>query len=183
MTDQFTYVSVLLSIVIALALTHLLAGIATILRARVEKYSFVHIAWIAILLFSCVDYWFSIWGLRASEQWSLIYVSYLLALATMLFVSCQLIMPDLRAGESIDLVAFNQTNRQKYLAAYFCYIALAVIANLTIAGFAAAVLINVVTLVLIAAAWQSTNPRVQALIVGLMVILYAYYALTFVSSL
>jgi hypothetical protein len=69
MTDQFTYVSVLLSIVVALALTHLPAGIATLLRVHVTRFSLVHMAWVGILLFACVDYWFSIWGLREAEAW------------------------------------------------------------------------------------------------------------------
>ena len=41
MTDQFIYVSVLFAIVIALALTQLLAGIATLLRVRVTRVSFI----------------------------------------------------------------------------------------------------------------------------------------------
>ena len=51
MTDQFIYVSVLFSIVIALALTHLLAGIAALLRVRVTRFSFVHMAWMGVFLF------------------------------------------------------------------------------------------------------------------------------------
>ena len=55
MTDQFIYVSVLLSIVIALALTQLLEGIATLLRVRVTRFSFVYMGWVGVLLFACVD--------------------------------------------------------------------------------------------------------------------------------
>src|SRR5687768_4307664 len=129
MTDQFVYVSVLFSIVIALALTQLLAGIATILRVRVTRFSFVYMAWVGVLLFACVDLWFTLWGLRESEAWSLIYVLYLLVLATVLYVACHLIVPDLRDGDSIDLVAFNETRRRKYLAALGLVVALAMVGN------------------------------------------------------
>lgn len=183
MTDEFTYVSVLLAIVVALALTHLLAGIASLFRVRVTRCSFVYLAWVAVLLFSCVDYWFSIWGLREVEDWSLGYVVYLLVLATLLYVSCQLIIPDLRDGASIDLAAFNETGRRRYLAAFFLYNALATIANLTISGFATAVMINAASVTLIAIAWVWRAARVQVAVVAAIVVLFAYYAVTYIPSL
>ena len=161
MTDRFEYVSVLLSMVVALAVTHLLAGIAAIIRAKVTRYSFVHLTWVGVLLFSCVDFWLSMWGLRSTEVWSLAYILYLLVLSTLLYLSCYLVMPVVRAGDSIDLVAFNETNRQRYLGTYLIYCALAAVANLTVAGFADALVFNVLAVTLVGSAWVRRNARVQ----------------------
>jgi len=182
-TDQFQYVSVLLSMVVALAVTHLLAGIAAIIRAKVTRYSFVHLVWVGVLLLSCVDFWLSMWGLRSREVWSLSYILYWLVLSTVLYLSCYLVMPAARDGDSIDLVEFNETNRRRYLGTYFMYCALSVLANLTITGFADALINNVLAVALIGCAWVSRDVRVQVAVAVAMVAEFAYYAVRFIPSL
>ena len=183
MTDQFVYVSVLFSIVIALALTQLLAGIAALLRSARYALLLRYIAWVGVLLFACVDLWFSLWGLRESEEWSLIYVLYLLVLATVLYVACQLIVPDLRDGDSIDLVAFNESRRRKYLAALGLDVALATVQNLTTPGLATANVFNVALVALIGIAWLWRDTRVQMAVVAVFIGLYTYYAATYIPQL
>ncbi|MCX7357651.1 MAG: hypothetical protein NT015_05860 [Alphaproteobacteria bacterium] len=56
--STFEYVSVIFSVVVSLAFTHLLAGIVRLIHARGVKFSFVHAGWIALLVFWCIDYWF-----------------------------------------------------------------------------------------------------------------------------
>jgi hypothetical protein len=183
MTDRFTYVSAFLSIVVALALAQLLGGVANILRAKVVRWSATYLAWLAIMLFGCVDYWFSLWGLRAEEHWSLAYVGFLLVLATLLYLNALLFVPEVRDGEPLDLVEFADRNRRRYLAAFFAYIVLGTITNLTISGLAGAVWINFATLALVAIAWLFADRRVQAAVAAALVALFAYYAATFIPAL
>ena len=51
----FELVVIVLSVVISLAFTHLLTGIAQLIRARKVKFSIIHAAWIGQMLFTCVD--------------------------------------------------------------------------------------------------------------------------------
>ena len=184
MTDQFTYISAFLSIVVALALAHLLAGIAGILRARVVAKSWVLPIWIGLYLFGCVDYWFSLWGLRATTHWSLGYTLYLLVLATLLYIGCHLVVPSVREeDEVLDLAAFDAGHRRRYLAAFGLYIAVATVANLTIDGFFNAVWINLATVVLTAIAWWRREAAAQWVVALAMVALITYYALTFIPAL
>ena len=88
-----------------------------------------------VFLFACVDMWFSLWGLRESESCSLIFLSYYLVLITLLYVACQLIVPQLRDGDSIDLVAFNESRWRKYLATFGLLVALAMVLNFMTPGF------------------------------------------------
>jgi hypothetical protein len=151
--------------------------------SRVTRFSFVHMAWVGVLLFACVDLWFSLWGLREREAWSLIYVLYLLVLATVLYVACQLIVPDLRDGDSIDLVAFNETRRRKYLAALGLDVALAMVQNFTTPGLATANVFNVALVALIGIAWLWRDTRVQIAVVAVFIAIYTYYAATYIPKL
>lgn len=183
MTDQFTYVSAFLSIVVALALTHLLAGIAAMLRAHVVRPSWRYAAWVGIFMFACVDYWFSIWGLRTQTEWSLGFVLYLLVLATLLYISVHLVVPHVSEGAELDLSAFDDAHRRKYLAAFAAYIAIATIANLSISGFESAVWINMVTLGLLSCAWLWPHPRLQAAVTLAILALFGFYAFTYIPAL
>ena len=60
----FEFVSVLLSLVVSLALAHVLTGMARMLVAKGMKFSFVLFGWMAVALFDCVDLWFSLWAAR-----------------------------------------------------------------------------------------------------------------------
>jgi hypothetical protein len=184
MTDQFTYVSAFLSIVVALALTHLLAGVAAILKARVQRASWRLATWIALYLFGCVDYWFSLWGLRTTSDWSLGYVFYLLLLATLLYIGCHLVVPRVHdEDEVVDLAAFEADHRRRYLAAFGAYIAIATIANLTIDGFATAVWLNLAMVALVAVAWPSRDARVHSAATLAMVACVVYYAIRYIPAL
>jgi hypothetical protein len=111
-----------------------------------------------------------------------VFVLYLLVLATLLYVSCQLIMPDL-GGASIDLVAFWETGRRKYLATYGLYVALAMVVNFLTPGFATANIINVAMVALIGCAWLWRDTRVQIAVVAMIYALFIYYAATYIPQL
>jgi hypothetical protein len=183
MTVQFTYVSAFLSIVVALALTHLLGGIAAILRDGVARHSPVYYTWVAILVFSCVDFWFSLWGLRTTTAWPLPFVLFLLFSSTLLYLSCHLVVPGESAPAPFDARAFHDRHRRRYIGAFFLYMLSGTVANLMIAGFAGALAMNAVTLVLLALAWWRREAAVQAgVALGLLAVL-GFYAANFIPAL
>jgi hypothetical protein len=87
----FEYVSVLLSMVVSLALAHLLIGITRIIKAGVSRWSIPMLGWIGFMIFLCIDYWFSVWAARNDPVWSLGFVCFLLVLGAVLFVGCWMI--------------------------------------------------------------------------------------------
>src|SRR5512137_904719 len=99
----FEYVSVLLSVVVSLALAHLLIGITKIIKAGVSRWSIPLIGWIGVMIFLCIDYWFSIWAARNDPVWSLGFVCFLLVLGAVLFVGCWMIVPEFDGKEPVDL--------------------------------------------------------------------------------
>lgn len=178
----FDYVSVLLSIVVSLAFTHLLVGVARIIRADKGRLSLIQIGWIGILLFSCVDYWFSIWQLHTSQTWTLGFVIFLLLLATALYLTCWLLIPE-RFEDGIDLVEFDTTNRRKYLGGFIIYMSLGTVANLDIAHFQGAIAISSGLALLAAIAWLFKEPRLQYAVLVAMYALIVYYSLHFIPQL
>jgi hypothetical protein len=180
----FDYVSVILSVVISLAFTHVLTGIVRLIQARDVKVSLVWAGWIGLMLFWCVDYWFSTWQLHKADVWTLGFVGFLLLMATALYIACGLAMPS-EAGhdERIDLQAFHNTNRRRYLAALFGYHGLAIFGNLSIAPLESAALVSVAELAIIAAAWTWNDNRIQAAAVIAMWAVNIWYAWNFIPQL
>ncbi|ANP47448.1 hypothetical protein [Candidatus Viadribacter manganicus] len=181
----FEYVSVLLSIVVSLAFTHLLAGAVRLIQARGVKFSVAYAGWFWLLLFWCIDYWFSVWHLRdANMVWSLGFVAFLLLMATVLYVACGLATPgDHQSSQDADLNAFHNANRRKFLAALFVYQVLSIFGNLAIGPLQAAAWVNIGQLTLIGAAWLWGGSRTQIVAVALMWLLTGWYAYTFIPAL
>lgn len=69
--DHFEYISVAVSILIALALTELIGGWARMLRARSRvPTSGLHRAWMAIVFVVLVQFWWVFWEYSAASEWT-----------------------------------------------------------------------------------------------------------------
>lgn len=179
----FEFVSVLLSIVVAMAFTHLLAGIARLISARGVKFSLIWAGWIGALLFSCVDYWFSLWEARATQVWSLGYVTFWLVLATLLYLTAWLAVPEFDAREGIDLAEFHDRNRRKYLAALAAFLVVGNLLNLTIESFRSEVPVSPAFFAVLGVAWLWRDRRVQLGALAAYYGLLTWYALNYIPEL
>jgi hypothetical protein len=181
----FEYVSVLLSVVISLALAHLLIGITKIVKAGVSRWSIPLMGRIGIMAFLCIDYWFSIWTVRDLPVWSLGFVSFLLLLGAVLFVSCWMIVPEIDGNDPVDLAAHYAALRRKFLIGVLLYTVLAQLANLMLEGFESTTvkLIGTMQAAFIITAWTFQSSRVQLGVVAAMYVLMTWYALNFIPDL
>jgi hypothetical protein len=102
--DAFSYLSVLLSIILGLAITHLLQGIGGIIQARQRVRIFwPSIAWAALLILVSVQSWWAMFGLRTHTEWSF-FPFLLVVLQTInLYLTSALVLPEIGPGEMIDL--------------------------------------------------------------------------------
>ena len=107
----------LLSIIISLALAHLLSGIAHIIENGAKRFSLLLAQWIAWCFFLCVDYWFTIWHARDNTAWTFGYVSLLLLQAALIYIVARLVVPAPRNDEPIDLSDFFDRHRRKFMGA------------------------------------------------------------------
>ncbi|MDR3388852.1 MAG: hypothetical protein P4L92_17535 [Rudaea sp.] len=101
--DEFSYLSVLLSIIIGLAITQILQGLRGILlaRSRVRMYWPV-LAWAALLLILAVQTWWTMFGLRDVHVWTFPKFSVVLAQTIVLYMLTAIVLPDF-GGENVDL--------------------------------------------------------------------------------
>jgi hypothetical protein len=69
--DEFSYLSVLLSVILGLAVTQILKGFRGLLlsRARVQLYWPV-IVWAVLVLLVCFQNWWSMFGMRTRHDWT-----------------------------------------------------------------------------------------------------------------
>lgn len=181
----FEYISVLLSIVISLALAHLLSAIAQMIDRGIGRFSIPLAQWIAFCLFLCVDYWFTIWRVHDQTVWTLAYVSLLLAQAALIYVASWLIVPSTFADEPIDLKAFFDRNRRKFMSIILILALVNEVTNLTLPGFGSLHigLLILAWIVLLSVGIISKSERVQLAVAAANVALTAHYAVTFIPAL
>lgn len=137
-----------------------------------------------MLLFWCVDYWFSTWQLRDADVWTLGFVVFLLVMATVLYIACGLAVPaEADLVDGADLAAFHDANRRRFLGALFVYQVLSIFGNLAIAGMQSAVLVNLGQIAIVGVAWVWPNRPVQYGAIVAMVLLTGWYALEYIPAL
>ena len=104
--DAFEYLSVLISIVLGLALTRLLAEAARLIqvRRRVRVYWPV-LVWMFSLLLILVQSWWALFDFRDHQGWTLLQFALILAHPTLLYLLCVLLLPDAGTDGEIDLRA------------------------------------------------------------------------------
>ncbi len=181
--NTFDFVSVLLSIVVSLAFTHLLAGVARLIAAEGVKFSLTWAGWVGVLLFSCVDYWFSLWQARKTHVWTLGLVALWLLLAAALYLTVRLAVPEFDVDDGKDLVAFNARNRRKYLAAFAVTNVVGALVNLTVEAFRTVVPTLAIYLMIGAVAWIWPGRRAQFAALAAQYAMTIWYALNYIPQL
>lgn len=110
--DQFEYLSVLISIIVGLGLSHLLSSAARLiqLRHRARLYG-PTLSWMGSLLLAQIQIWWVAFDRRADVEWN--FFSFLLYLLIPIgaYVLSYLVVPDLEGGEVVDLRASYHANR------------------------------------------------------------------------
>ena len=109
--NEFSYLSVLLSIILGLAITQVLKGFGGILlfRARVRMY-WPPIAWAWILLIVDVQTWWAMFGLRNVHAWTFLAFSLVLLHTVLIYMLAALVLPDFSGDRTVDLRAHYDAN-------------------------------------------------------------------------
>jgi hypothetical protein len=121
--DEFSYLSVLLSVILGLAITQILTGFRGLVlsRAQVRLYWPV-VAWAFLWLLACVQSWWAMFGMRLRHGWTFAEFAVVLLQTVLTYMVAGLIFPDLFGTEPIDLRASFYAHRR-----WFFLLALGVI--------------------------------------------------------
>ncbi len=104
--DAFSYLSVLLSIIIGLAITQLLQGFGRIIQAR-ERVSFFWppLALAGLFVVVSIQSWWAMFGLRDHTDWNFFSFLVVVAQTIVLYLTTAVILPEIPPGERVDLRA------------------------------------------------------------------------------
>lgn len=102
--EAFSYLSVLLSIILGLAIAQVLQGYRAILLARGRvRHSAPVLIWSGLLLLFATQAWWASFALRDRTQWDFLSFSIILLQLGLLYMLTALIFPDVRDDGRTDL--------------------------------------------------------------------------------
>jgi hypothetical protein len=132
--DSFSYLSVLLSIVIGLAITQVLQGLRVLMLSRETARLFTpSLIWTALVLLIATQMWWSSFGLRDHEEWTFGLYGLILLQVGLFYLASGLVLPDLRP-ENIDLEADYFRNRRWFFGLLAGAAVVSVLKDVTLEG-------------------------------------------------
>jgi len=133
--DAFSYLSVLISIVVGLALAHLLAGFAAMARARARiAVYWPLVAQMALLFLLQVQMWWAFFGLHGVARWSFPEFLVVLMQAVLVYLATAILVPDVRDGGRTDLKECYYREARWYFAALMLVVLDSLAKNLVLTG-------------------------------------------------
>lgn len=119
--SAFEYVSVMVGVVLALAVSHVLNFIASLIAnpERVKGY-WLHYVWTALILAMNLHAWLLLWTFHGQTEFDVTQLSSLLLLAAMVFIVARVLVPELIPDQRLDL----RTHYLKIRVAFFSTLSL-----------------------------------------------------------
>ncbi|MBA3831116.1 MAG: hypothetical protein H0X34_04320 [Chthoniobacterales bacterium] len=151
--DAFSYLSVLLSIILGLAITQLLQGLGRIIQARnrIEMF-WPPIVWAALFILVIVQTWWSLFGLRTRENWSFFPFLVVVLQTINLYLTTALILPEIPAGIRVDLRKHYFAEARWFFSLTIVAVALSLGKDLVLNGSLPAFANTVIQLIFVGAA-------------------------------
>ena len=117
---MFEHVTILLSFVFALALTHLLSSATELLIAgKRVRFSGLYALWVLTTVLVLLANWMALWGLVALKRWTVAEVVIQFASAVVQYFTCSTFrVSEVRGDETIDLPALFQQRRPLIFGAF-----------------------------------------------------------------
>lgn len=119
MMDAFSYLSVLLSIILGLAITQVLQGYRAVLLARGRvRLSWPVFIWSLLILLFAAQAWWASFGLRERTHWDFLSFAVILLQMILLYMLAALVFPDVEKSGTVDLIEHSN----KYRMAFFGFL-------------------------------------------------------------
>jgi len=118
--SAFEYLSVLISIILALGMTRVLAGVGEMLQARSRhRLYWVHLFWIGNLFLYLVVAWWIFYRWRNQQPWTFFLFVFVLISPTILYLASLLLFPrQTDLDESIDYKTHYYANHRAFFALF-----------------------------------------------------------------
>lgn len=104
--DAFSYLSVLLAVIIGLAITQVLQGYRALALARQKvRWYAPPLVWSVLILLLVTQHWWASFGLADRREWSFAQFGATMMETALLYMMAALVLPDVGANEETDLKA------------------------------------------------------------------------------
>jgi hypothetical protein len=118
----FEFVTVMISMILALSLGHLLEGISYLIRVRDRvRWDPSHSLWLAFLILTLVNHWWSLWDMH-DLAWNYASFLYILIAPVVLSFAASFLAPDRPESGPIDLSTHFSRMRQPFAVALSIYV-------------------------------------------------------------
>ncbi|MBA3896589.1 MAG: hypothetical protein H0X36_05545 [Sphingomonadaceae bacterium] len=135
MIDAFSYLSVLLSIIVGLAITQVLQGYRALILARDRvKLAAVPLIWSVLLLFFAVQGWWASFGLRDQAEWSFAGFTVLLTQMILLYMMAAVVLPDVPDEIGIDLATHHDRHRRAFFGFLIALLGVSIAKDVVLSG-------------------------------------------------
>lgn len=133
--DAFSYLSVLISIVLGLAITQILQGYRSVLiaRRRVHFYG-PTLIWGGVLLLLVTQSWWAMFGMREHERWTFLEFAIVLIQTILTYMLAALVMPDIGSEERVDLRAHYLEQASWFFGFGIVLLVVSVLKDLALSG-------------------------------------------------
>jgi hypothetical protein len=123
--DSFSYLSVILSIVLGLAITQVLLGFRSLIltRAKVKLYA-TTLIWAFIALIVPIQAWWADFAMRKHANWTFLALLVVMLQAISIYMTAALVLPDISVEKFIDLREHFFAHRSWFFGASFASTAL-----------------------------------------------------------
>ncbi|MCW3797808.1 hypothetical protein OMW55_08330 [Sphingomonas sp. BN140010] len=112
--DAFSYLSVLLSIILGLAIQQVLQGYrALILSRRTIRFYPLPLIWSVLILLMVTQHWWASFSLARRTDWSFAAFATTLVLTGFIYMLAAIVLPDVRADEPLDLKGIITARRRR----------------------------------------------------------------------
>lgn len=118
----FEFVTVMISMILALSLGQLLSGISFLLKTERAIHRYLpHSLWLACIGVTVINHWWSLWDFR-DLAWDYAAFIYILVAPTLVSVAVGLIAPDQSGSGPIDLQTQFARVRRTFAAVFSIYV-------------------------------------------------------------
>src|SRR5712691_4967626 len=122
--DPFSYLSVLISIILALGMTRVLAGVGEMLQARSRRHIYcVQVVWSVNIFIYLVVAWWIFYRWRNQQPWTFFLFVFVLISPTILFLASLLLFPSESAlNEFVDYKKHFYANHRAFFILFALFV-------------------------------------------------------------
>jgi hypothetical protein len=133
--DAFSYLSVLLSIILGLGLTQVLTAAGGLIRHRERvRGDWLPLLWAALLLIIYVQVWWAMFGLRFQREWTFVGFLAVLALPSALYVMAAVVLPAEIPAEGVDMRAYYARHHRWLFGCLLAVLVISVVKDVVVSG-------------------------------------------------